>query len=173
MTKLYVDDNGKKRSATLVACDYCNVEFLKATVFLNRDSRKGSNNYCSRECVHNSRRTQIDVECCICKKRFQTKPSRAKKSKSGLLFCSVECKNKGQRIENCPDEMRPSHYTNGVSSYRERAFRNNKCECSECGFDIKEVLEVHHIDGDRDNNSVENLAILCPTHHKMKTLKRF
>ena len=32
---------------------------------------------------------------------------------------------------------------------------------------MPEVLEVGHLDGDRSNNSVENLAILCPNCHKM------
>ena len=29
------------------------------------------------------------------------------------------------------------------------------------------MLEVAHVDGDRLNNEVENLVILCPTCHKM------
>jgi hypothetical protein len=29
------------------------------------------------------------------------------------------------------------------------------------------VLEVAHLDGNRDNNDLENLAILCPNCHKM------
>lgn len=45
--------------------------------------------------------------------------------------------------------------------------RGRKCEC--CGLEewlgqpIK--LEVHHIDGDRTNNDLENLQLLCPNCH--------
>ena len=39
--------------------------------------------------------------------------------------------------------------------------------CIVCGFGIKAVLEIAHIDQDRKNNENENLAVLCPTCHKM------
>ena len=28
-----------------------------------------------------------------------------------------------------------------------------------------DILEVHHIDGNRDNNILDNLIILCANHH--------
>ena len=34
-------------------------------------------------------------------------------------------------------------------------------------FRYSEVLEVAHLDGNRANNSLSNLAILCPTCHRM------
>ena len=39
--------------------------------------------------------------------------------------------------------------------------------CAHCGFGIKDVLEVAHLDGDRSHNEIDNLAILCPNCHKM------
>ena len=47
------------------------------------------------------------------------------------------------------------------------ALRGRKCE--NCGLEEwlgqSIALEVHHIDGDRSNNSLENLQILCPNCH--------
>ena len=47
--------------------------------------------------------------------------------------------------------------------------RGHKCEC--CGnstwLNKKIILEVHHKDGDRRNNSQENLQLLCPNCHSM------
>jgi 5-methylcytosine-specific restriction endonuclease McrA len=46
-------------------------------------------------------------------------------------------------------------------------YKENKCE--ECG--IKEwngkslTCELHHIDGNRGNNKLENLLIICPNCH--------
>lgn len=46
--------------------------------------------------------------------------------------------------------------------------------CEECGWaEISEngrlPLELHHIDGDSKNNSLENLEILCPNCHSLKS----
>jgi hypothetical protein len=52
-------------------------------------------------------------------------------------------------------------------NYRKLAFDNYPPICAYCGFGIKVILEVAHIDGDRTNNVVEKLIILCPNCHKM------
>lgn len=38
-------------------------------------------------------------------------------------------------------------------------------KCFLCDFD--KVIELHHIDGDKKNNSDDNLIGLCPNHHRM------
>ena len=38
-------------------------------------------------------------------------------------------------------------------------------KCVLCGFD--KIVEMHHLDHDKNNNSENNLAGLCPNHHKM------
>jgi hypothetical protein len=35
-----------------------------------------------------------------------------------------------------------------------------------CGWS-EEVCDVHHIDGDRTHNALENLVTLCPNHHRV------
>ena len=55
-------------------------------------------------------------------------------------------------------------------NYRKLAFDTYRPICAYCGFAIKEILEVAHIDGSRTNNEPKNLVILCPTHHKMLDL---
>jgi hypothetical protein len=52
-------------------------------------------------------------------------------------------------------------------NYRKLAFENYPPICAYCGFGIPEILEVSHIDGKRENNSIQNLVILCPNCHKM------
>lgn len=45
--------------------------------------------------------------------------------------------------------------------------RERKCEC--CGLsewnNLPITLQAHHIDGDRTNNTLENLSLLCPNCH--------
>ncbi len=62
-----------------------------------------------------------------------------------------------------------------VSGYRRQAllhYRKPLAEayfhtCAVCGFGIQAVLEVAHLGQDRKDNTIENLAILCPNCHKM------
>ena len=46
-------------------------------------------------------------------------------------------------------------------------------KCEECGFEgynkttNNTILQIHHIDGDCENNKPENLQVLCPNCHAM------
>ncbi len=55
-------------------------------------------------------------------------------------------------------------------NYRKLAFATYPPLCAHCGFGIKDVLEVAHIDCNRANNAAANLIILCPNCHKMHDL---
>lgn len=56
------------------------------------------------------------------------------------------------------------------SDYRKIAFDVYDPLCAHCGFGVPAVLEVAHIDGNRTNNDITNLVILCPNCHKMHDL---
>ena len=61
------------------------------------------------------------------------------------------------------------------SNYRKSALEHYRKDiggsrinvCVVCGFGIPSVLEVAHLDQDRANNDLGNLAVLCPNCHKM------
>ncbi len=59
----------------------------------------------------------------------------------------------------------PKHF-----NYRKLAFDAYPPVCAHCGFGIRDVLEVAHLDCNRSNNDISNLAILCPNCHKMHDL---
>lgn len=48
--------------------------------------------------------------------------------------------------------------------YREKCLQEKGAKCSECG--ATENIEVHHVDGDRWNNRLENLIPLCYDCHQ-------
>ncbi len=55
-------------------------------------------------------------------------------------------------------------------NYRKIAFAAYAPVCAHCGFGIPAVLEVAHVDGNRQNNDPKNLVVLCPNCHKMHDL---
>lgn len=45
-------------------------------------------------------------------------------------------------------------------------------KCQKCGYDKEpKILGVHHIDHDRNNNALSNLAVLCANCHSLAHLK--
>lgn len=70
--------------------------------------------------------------------------------------------NKGQQLKNWSD------YSRGVNLkphlIKERGHKCEKCKNAEWLGELIS-LEVHHIDGDKTNNSIENLQLLCPNCH--------
>jgi len=52
------------------------------------------------------------------------------------------------------------------TEYRDKAIDEYGDGCLHCGIGYKaNYIEVHHIDGDRTNNDLENLTVLCKKCH--------
>lgn len=45
------------------------------------------------------------------------------------------------------------------------SYKKITSNCIICGFD--KVIDLHHLDGNKNNNSEKNMIGLCPNHHKM------
>jgi len=155
-------------------CLYCNGIFT-ATY---SEHARGNAKYCDQKCSGKHRKSimkkhfsDINLPNCVCAncaKEFYRSKTKREISKSGLHFCSRLCKDHGQRIENGNKAMWPDHFDTGTGrySYRSRAMRNFAHICMACGYNKQpEILEVHHKDHDRTNNTVENLEVLCPNCH--------
>lgn len=145
-------------------CRFCDKEFEAP----NREVNRGNGNYCSRSCGAKGKPKVVhedNFSCATCNKPFYRSPSRAKASKNGLFFCSRKCKENMQRLSSGPSPIQPPHYGTGTVDYRKLAFLNKPNHCAVCGYDKTAILQVHHMDHDRLNNQIENLEILCPTHH--------
>lgn len=107
------------------------------------------------------------VKCAYCGKEIYRNVSQLEKSISGYYYCSTTCGNlhKNQLREEAGE------WSNSISSYRIRAMKKYPHKCAVCGYDEEErILQVHHKDGNRKNNNIENLVILCPNCHWKITL---
>jgi len=164
--RLSTSYDGKKRNLYKANCEICGVEmWVPAHVV---DTRR----YCSYRCCCNSKVSQaIFVNCACCGKMVKTYSRKVKKSKSGYIFCSRECKEKAQSCDIVPERLIKGNYKHGkYESYRSRALRKLGSACQRCGYDVnKKMLDVDLKDGNRKNNKIENLCVLCVWCHALKT----
>lgn len=136
-----------------------------------REVARGNGKFCTLHCAcqfngaARRRAKAPNVSCAQCQKPFYKHQSEIKKSKSGLVFCSPQCKGQAQRIGGIPD-VQPEHY--GTSErYRVLALKHYPAVCELCGYDRHpEVLHIHHRDSNHSNNVLSNLAVVCPTCHE-------
>lgn len=89
--------------------------------------------------------------CPVCSSEFKTEH----RIEGEQITCSKGCSNTYFRTKD------------GASSYRDRALKHYGAKCTGCGFTNLLALEVHHKDKNRENNSIENLAVLCANCHRI------
>lgn len=135
-----------------------------------------------------------NTTCKICDKAIYRRPSEIELNR-GNVFCSNACYGKSTRNEHpcvicgslilasahkktcsraCANKNRAGiKYKQGrpkdkVKNYLslKRRLKNARGEnCERCGYDVFQILQVHHVDRDRENNELKNLELLCPNCH--------
>ena len=94
-------------------------------------------------------------------------------AKNKCIDCGKEISGKSKRCKSCSNRNRKGKYNStvqkmeksqnwrgGISLYR-TLVKKEKCEL--CGKKIK--LIIHHKDGNRHNNGLSNLQVLCTNCH--------
>lgn len=90
----------------------------------------------------------------------------------GRIFCSNKCyvdnkrKKRFNKIESGDLTLSPRQY----KLYLIHKYGNKCMECGWCEINPvtgKVPIELEHIDGDSNNNKLENLKLLCPNHHSL------
>ena len=150
---------------TIVECSVCEKKLERETKHVKQANKNNWEVYCSKECRIIKQSNFKILKCYNCECEIKKTPSEIKRSKSGNMFCSRKCATTTNNKIYKSDQNHPN-YTNGSSSYRKRAIKKYGPICIICKYNVLEILEVHHIDGDRNNNSIKNLIVVCPTHHK-------
>ena len=135
-----------------------------------------------------------NTKCIICRKPIYKRPFEILKNK-GRVFCSVQCYGLSCRREKpclvcgkpilaglnkktCSRSCANIHRTgikykinrprDKVKHYlalkkRLSALRGKHCE--RCGYEKYEILQVHHKNRDKYNNTLDNLELICPNCH--------
>lgn len=159
--KIYTNDTVKvislyknKKTKVTIQCKICGYQWeISPCMIMPSNTNTYSFSGCP-ECKY------ITVDCVYCGKPFKRLKSIVNKQE--LNYCSKEC---GNRHKN--EQIKRTDST----AYRRNAFEFYEHKCAICGYnDCEKILEVHHIDENRDNNKLDNLIILCPNCHKKLTL---
>jgi hypothetical protein len=97
------------------------------------------------------RLTPIVKQCLCCGKDFDATRGKRKTQTT----CSHKCANTYYKPNKKEETTR--------HTYALAARNAGMTSCCICGE--ADLVDIHHIDHDRNNNSLDNLAPLCPTHH--------
>jgi hypothetical protein len=133
-------------------CEVCGKKFFA------HQYRKHSAKYCSTECFHKSTIVDKSHVCKNCEQVFLSKYKDRK-------FCSVECaceyrRKKPKTAKISKDGYKRIWLTDG-SSIKEHTYIMEQ----HIGRKLKQDECVHHIDGNRSNNDIENLQLMTIGEH--------
>jgi|AMWB02.1.fsa_nt_gi hypothetical protein len=140
----------------LVTCLECNIEFEKQ----NSEVKRSINHFCSRSCsiTYNNK----------------LHPKRTKKNQKLCVSCGEPTIRNNKYCSACIS-IRIYNITTDISTAKTDRTRKSillktrKHECEICKTskwkDLPISLELHHIDGDSDNNIESNLQLICPNCH--------
>lgn len=151
-----------------VECKQCKINFMA------NPSRKRK--FCSRKCQNEYRRGKrytpaIEKVCEICKKVFIVNHFNHR-------FCSYKCscfwltniRNKGTNHPRYKGNIKHRYYyPSEFYKVRKKIVNEFNGKCLVCG---KPASSVHHIDYDKNNNSSENLVLLCNSCHAKTNTNR-
>lgn len=157
----------------IIICSCCGKNFEA----LISDNRK----YCSQSCA-----AKINNKKCVKRKKINDIKYAKRKSKelvehkclycgNGITskkFCNSSCQHKYYNEEN-KKKIESGDTTLDHRIYKKYLIETYGEKCMKCGWDEKNVItgnvpiELEHIDGNSENNLLENLKLLCPNCHSL------
>lgn len=138
----------------IVKCKGCGVDFVD-------ERRRHTRHFCSSECKSKSDRTGQMRDCKECGQSFYVPRHKTDGTKG--QFCSNACRISTWNRDSLAAQKPGSYKVNGWKVYERK--------CVDCGYDEHpEIILLHHIDGDRKNGKISNLAPLCQNCHCLRHL---
>ena len=137
-------------------CFYCKQPCYRKPYLIKTNRR----NFCGQECYLAT--VQKELSMCVCGNTFKRRTAEHR-------FCSIGCSNKARTGTKYTREQLKNKVLK-VQTYRRLAIDTYGEMCSLCGQgpwwnEQPLKLQVDHIDGDRKNNDITNLRVVCPNCH--------
>lgn len=155
----------------IIKCLMCNTDFQPITIkqkfcsasceakYSHLHSIKEKERVCHCGNTYFSKRKDM-LECPTCRnKRRNTRTMLARAAKNPLVRVGIGSGG-GQHYRT----EKPRH-TKDIHMYRQLALNTYGYKCMLCDETDKDVIVVHHIDMDRLNSDIKNLAVLCSNCH--------
>ena len=150
-------------------CKHCNQEFDFA-----RTTEKGNH---AKHCEQNPNRKasyeklskssdkrfgafiKFSVLCKSCNNEFEVNERKNLFPSKPQYFCSRSCANSiGGKAKS------GKYHNDDVATYTTVAWRHHERKCLVC--EEVNIVAVHHLNENHNDNRPENLVPLCPTHHQ-------
>lgn len=151
-------------------CNYCGEEF--------KPTSHKEQKFCSEECFGKAKDSKKEVKCNGCGDSIERKENEVKKKNN--LYCCRSCYYKDKKSkyigENNPNwrggssfEEYPEEFN---SQLKQEVRERDNHTCQMCGMPepivedvFNRVLEVHHLDENKDNCEIDNLISVCRSCH--------
>lgn len=146
---------GRPKNRVLKFCLQCKKEFET----FHSEIKKGGGKFCSRSCATTYRNLHFNPS--------WDEDVRKKISKNHADVSGIKNPMYGRRGRLAPGYVDGRHSFSGEHYRKVLLASGTLPKCKLCGACAGRI-EVHHIDGDRDNNDLSNLVFLCQKCHLTK-----
>lgn len=149
-------------------CANCKQSFERSGAAYRKSMKlsKSGRLFCSHKCVttFTAKHVQlVERSCSECGSRLLRTKNQLRRSKTNRVFCSNTCKNKHcSRLRWGNEHSKPFSYR----SRRKVLLDAAQSKCQRCGYDKDiRLLDIHHADGQHNNNNWSNLRVICVMCH--------